>query len=143
MRRPKKMNSLKTTITTVKRSLTVLKVLAVQSPEPGGRLMLRGGLSSLIDSRDLKWAKHYHWFVKRSHNVPYIVRKVRRNGHEHLIRLHREIMQCPKGMEVHHIFHDTFDNRRARLFNCTKKTHAQLRFLPEKQNEKILLENPC
>jgi hypothetical protein len=40
--------------------------------------------------------------------------------------MHREIMQCPEGMEVHHIDGNSLDNRRSKLVCVTPEEHKRI-----------------
>lgn len=84
------------------------------------------GYRCLLDPADYHRLKHHRWFAKKSNSCLYAVRKVRRAGHETIIRMHREIVAAPPGHPVHHINHNTLDNRRANLFICTPSTHSHL-----------------
>lgn len=42
-----------------------------------------------------------------------------------VIKLHRLIMDCPKGLEVDHINHNTLDNRKSNLRICTRFENQQ------------------
>ena len=46
------------------------------------------------------------------------------NGKHIIIRMHREIMQTPKGMDCDHIHHDTLDNQESELRNCTRSQNV-------------------
>lgn len=41
------------------------------------------------------------------------------------IHLHRLIMNCPEGMVVDHVNHDTFDNRKQNLRVCTQSQNMK------------------
>ena len=38
--------------------------------------------------------------------------------------MHREIMNCPPGYEVHHLNHNTLDNRKSNLKIVTRDQHC-------------------
>jgi hypothetical protein len=42
--------------------------------------------------------------------------------------MHRQLMNTPQGMDVHHVNGNTLDNRKLNLSNIEPKLHAQLRF---------------
>ena len=41
------------------------------------------------------------------------------------VKLHRLIMNCPEGMEIDHINHDTLDNRKSNLRVCSRFENQQ------------------
>ena len=56
----------------------------------------------------------------------YAARKSPKGGHlRGLIRMHREIMQPPVGMEIDHINGDKLDNRRENLRVCSRSQNQQ------------------
>lgn len=73
--------------------------------------------SVLIDEKDLEKVNKYKWFLDTKLYV-YAHRK-NSKGKDSTIKLHRLIMNCPKGKEVDHINHNTLDNRRKNLRICT------------------------
>lgn len=84
------------------------------------------GLLCLLDPDDYHRLKGYRWFAKKSNSTIYAVRKVRRGGHEVLVRMHREIVAAPPGMDVHHKHGNSLDNRRSELLLCTPRVHRHL-----------------
>jgi hypothetical protein len=85
------------------------------------------GLYAIVDPEDLPWLIHYHWFARKSKCRWYAQRKFVRNGKEHVIRMHRQIMDCPPDMQVHHHNGNTLDNRKGNLSNIEPALHAALR----------------
>jgi len=77
----------------------------------------------MIDPEDYEKIKRYHWRLVRSNSCSYAVRKFTRQGKTFYVRMHRQIMNCPKGKEVHHINHDTLDNRKCNLAIVTPWEH--------------------
>ena len=65
---------------------------------------------AIIDLDDIEKVKNYRWYFDGKY--------VRKSGNE---RLHRFIMDCPKGMVVDHINHNELDNRKFNLRVCTKQ----------------------
>jgi len=76
-----------------------------------------------VDPDDYAKLKRYHWRVVKSNACEYAVRKYTRHGKTFYVRMHREIMNTPKGMECHHVHGDTFDNRKSELENLTPWEH--------------------
>lgn len=65
------------------------------------------GREFTIDLDDAEKVKPYQWYVHQNY--------VKRMDGKVTVLLHRHIMDCPEGMIVDHINHDTFDNRRSNL----------------------------
>ena len=74
----------------------------------------------LIDKEDIDKLKPYCWTatLDKKINKYYILARLKEYGED--IRLHRFIMNCPKGMFVDHINHNTLDNRKANLRICNQ-----------------------
>lgn len=89
-------------------------------------IKLKGIMSCFVDPEDLNWISKYTWRRIRSHSLYYAARRVVRDGRSHLIRMHREIVRCPSGMQVHHINGNTLDNRRSNLRIVTQREHSWL-----------------
>lgn len=80
---------------------------------------------ALVDPED--WAKlhHYNWRAKLSKGGWYAYRKYVYNGKTYIRFMHREIMNCPYGLQTHHKNRSTLDNRKANLENVTPEHHKQ------------------
>lgn len=82
------------------------------------------GKWAIIDKEDFDKIKDYKWsFDQDSHAVTKT--KV---PHETSLRMHRLIMDAPKGMVVHHKNHDTLDNRKENLVICTQRQNSKHQF---------------
>ena len=88
------------------------------------------GLTVIIDPDNWQMMATNHWHIKYSHSIPYVVRKSTKHGKTKTIRLHREIMATPEGMETHHKNRNSLDNRRENLVNVTPERHRQIKFDP-------------
>jgi hypothetical protein len=77
-----------------------------------------GKFYSMIDDEDYKLASKYKWYL----NQGYASRTEYKKGISSSMKLHRLIMDCPKGLEVDHINHDKLDNRKT---NLRIVTHVQ------------------
>jgi len=91
-----------------------------------------GTHSIYIDVADIDKVSKYTWHVRPDYSLNkevfyaeseiYISRKER-----HTISMHRVITNCPKGMVVDHINHNTLDNRKVNLKVCTQYENCQNR----------------
>lgn len=81
---------------------------------------------ALINIEDIEKVKKYCWtlaFDKRENRKKFYVQSSVKNSKN--ILLHRIIANCPDNLEVDHINHNTFDNRRFNLKVCTHKENMQ------------------
>jgi len=85
------------------------------------------GVYTIVDPDVWVWAREFSWSAVKSATCVYAIRKVVRGGRGFYFRLHREIMCCPEGKEVHHINGNTLDNRRSNLQLVTRKEHNQMK----------------
>lgn len=69
----------------------------------------------IIDDEDLNLINSLNWTVEINP-----VGQVYFSNRKNKVRLHRLIMNCPKGMVVDHINGNTLDNRKSNLRICTK-----------------------
>ena len=91
------------------------------------RIPLTQGKFATVDITDYEWLSQYKWFAKKTKSKDdpygqyYAARSQRSNGQVKTIYMHREIMNCPEGMEVDHGNKNKLDNRRENLTVCTKQ----------------------
>jgi hypothetical protein len=71
---------------------------------------------AMVDAADFDWLNRYTW---RLIGGPQGAVYAGRIEHGRIIYMHREIMQTPPGLVVHHINHNPVNNRRCNLHNCT------------------------
>ena len=97
-----------------------------------GWIPLSKGFWTEVDDADVEWLSQFKWCVKASggdtNGCPYAARTVRANSGFETIRMHRLIMDCPKGMEVDHLNSDRLDNKRANLKICTHSENMARRW---------------
>jgi hypothetical protein len=74
-----------------------------------------------VDPEDYEPLSKYDWHLVKYKNTEYAVRIV--NGVS-IVPMHRQIMNPPRGMLVHHLNHDGKDNRKANLRIVTYKQNA-------------------
>lgn len=87
------------------------------------QIKLTQGRFSLIDDEDFEKVSKYKWnvsFNKRNNSFRPSTTIIL-NNKKYTLLLSRFIMNCPKGMVVDHINHNTLDNRRCNLRICTFK----------------------
>lgn len=96
-----------------------MTAIFVNSPKYGSKEVL-------ISTNDLEKAKDHPgaWCVQWRNKVKnfYCIAKVKRDGKNSSIYLHRYLTNCPKDLQIDHINHNTLDNRR---HNIRIVTHAQ------------------
>lgn len=79
------------------------------------RIPLADGKFTMVDAEDVALLSAYNWWDKGNGYVMGYCRDTKA-----FVLMHRVITGAPKGMDVDHINHDTFDNRRANLRVCTR-----------------------
>ena len=92
-------------------------------------IALSHGKVALVDDEDyealsrFRWRAHAEsgkwWYAVR--NAPHVTRS------RGTIKMHRQILEAPKGVMVDHINGDTLDNRRFNLRLCTPSQNSQNR----------------
>lgn len=84
------------------------------------------GFETIVDDEDFEWLNKFIWTaIPKGDGRVYATRMSRRsykNQPRHILQMHREITNAPKGMVVDHINHNTLDNRKENLRVCT---HAE------------------
>ena len=83
----------------------------------------KSGKVTIVDDEDYDYLMQWKWFAHRSYatNDFYVCRKsLKKDGiRGKMIMMHRVIMNTPVGLVVDHINHNTLDNRKSNLRNCT------------------------
>lgn len=93
-------------------------------PDPNAcYLTIRGGVKVLVDKADVPLLRRFKWFPLRSASSTYVVTRKIRKKVVYTIRMHRFLLNAPDFLKVHHINHDTFDNRRSNLQQITEREH--------------------
>lgn len=94
------------------------------------KIRLSKGKQTIVDDKLFEFLNEWKWSVDRR---GYACRSQKANeitdGVRHQIFLHRVVTECPKGLEVDHINHDTLDNRLVNLRVCTRGQNARNRVL--------------
>jgi hypothetical protein len=77
-------------------------------------------VSCLFDDEDFDKLKNFRWHVTSKH----VVHTAKRKGKRICLGLAREIMDCPKGLEVDHKNRNILDNRKINLRICSRALNA-------------------
>lgn len=76
---------------------------------------LTQGKFAVVDAQDYDRLSRYKWCAAKSKKTFY----AERFSNGRLIKMHREIIHTPKGMQCDHINHNGLDNRKSNLRLCT------------------------
>ena len=79
----------------------------------------------IVDDDIAETISKQSWFIKKGGygHGSYVARSIREGNKIKTIRLHRWIMNAPKGFEVHHKNGNSLDNRRENLEVLTPEEH--------------------
>lgn len=88
-------------------------------------IKLTKGFSTLVDDEDYDYLMQWKWFARKSKNKYYASRSIRINKKQFMIQMARVIMNTPNGMEPDHYNHNTLDNQRSNLLNCTHQENCK------------------
>jgi len=74
---------------------------------------------ALVDDKDFEYLNQWKWHVLKDYLTYYAARNIRlANGKQTSIRMHRVILNVPKGMVTDHIDHNGLNNQKANLRIC-------------------------
>ena len=86
-------------------------------------IILTQGKVALVDDKDFEYLNQWKWYAAKSYRTYYAERKSSRSlGKRKQIKMHRVIMNPPKGMETDHQDHNGLNCQRYNMRNCT---HSQ------------------
>ncbi len=86
---------------------------------PYCKIPLTQGRFAKVDPEDYLWLSQFRWCCKNGTRNVYAVRNVTVDGKSKRIHMHRLIMNTPDHLVCDHINHDSLNNRKANLRNCT------------------------
>ena len=90
------------------------------------RIPLTKGKFAIVDPDDYERLSKFKWIAFSGTRTFYALRwsKQAKRRKRHYVRMHRVIMQPPKGMLVDHINHNGLDNRKANLRLATQSQNS-------------------
>jgi hypothetical protein len=90
-------------------------------------IKLTRGYEAIIDDDDFNRVSGLSWFAKIGGNKgePYAAHTIRQGKRFKTIRLHRFLMNCPEGLEVHHLDKDPMNNQKSNLLIVSKGEHYE------------------
>jgi hypothetical protein len=105
------------------------------------QIPLNNGLFAIIDATDFFELSKFHWTSRRSHSNIYAIRKVHKGKIYRTIFMHRQLLHVNSEIEVHHLNHNTLDNRRSNLEPLNPTLHRLQHTLDRIQKMPIDFEN--
>lgn len=96
----------------------VIRHAVVQPPDQSIRLIpLTQGQNAIVDAADYEWLSRWNWFARRDNRTHSFYAGRREGGQT--IWMHRVVLQCVPNCQTDHCNHNTLDNRRVNLRQCT------------------------
>lgn len=94
----------------------------------------------MIDTKNIDFVKKHHWVpnTNKSSKDIYVQSHI-----PDTIKLHRYLLNCPKGLYVDHINHNTLDNRESNLRICSNKQNCENRKGAYTTNTTSSIRNIC
>ena len=91
-------------------------------------IKLTQGYVALVDVDDFEFLNQFKWHVRdgNGHNK-YAIKNISVNNERIACRMHRVIMEAPKGVEVDHIDHNGLNNQKSNLRLCSTSQNAMNR----------------
>jgi hypothetical protein len=85
---------------------------------------------ALVDDEDFEKLNEHKWLVVNSRGYCYAIRhSTTKRKDRTSIQMSRVIMKTPKELQVDHINHNTLDNQKANLRNCSAKENSRNRIM--------------
>lgn len=89
-------------------------------------IKLTKGYETIVDDEDYEELSKHKWYANVGGTAPHLVyARGTINGKK--VRMHRVIMKTTENLVVDHKNHDTLDNRKKNLRNCTQKENQENR----------------
>ena len=93
----------------------------IGTERPPREIPLTQGRVALVDEEDYAFLSQWNWYAIGQKNYPYVIRR----SEGKTIHMHRLIMNTPRGFVVDHLDHNTLNNQKANLRNCTQAQNTQ------------------
>jgi len=85
-------------------------------------IKLTQGKVALVDDEDYEYLNQWNWYASKRSNGSFIaIRTVNKKK----VLMHRVIMNTPENLIVDHIDHNSLNNQKSNLRNCTHSQNAQ------------------
>lgn len=91
-------------------------------------IKLTKGKTAIVDAEMFGLVNRYKWTASKSAHDYYAIRRVTVDGKRKIVYMHRFIMNCTNGKQVHHINQNTLDNRRENLEVVTQQENLSYRY---------------
>lgn len=89
------------------------------------RIPLTQGKFAIIDNEDFEWLNQWKWYAIKKNRIYYAGRKIGKRPYQRNFYMHTQIMKTPIGYETDHKNHNTLDNRKTNMRNCTHCQNLQ------------------
>lgn len=102
------------------------------------KIPLTQGKFALVDDEDYKWLNQWKWHAQKNRNGDWHgARNDYSSGKRKRIIISRLIIGASKGQIVHHGNHNTLDNRKFNLQNCTRSENGSHRKKQQRKSTSI------
>ncbi len=91
------------------------------------KIKLTQGKFAIVDDQDYEWLNQWNWFYG---GAGYAIRNITNENGRTILRMHRLILNVPKGMDTDHINFNRLDNRRENLRIATRSQNLYNKVKP-------------
>ncbi len=88
-------------------------------------ILLTQGKFAIVDDEDYEWLNQYKWSAHKTKYGGFMAIRTSKRPQRKMIYMHRQIMNCPKEMDVDHQNHNTLNNLKSNLRICTRSQNCQ------------------